>query len=348
VSPISDRELAAHLERRSADRLTVVQRQTMLSDVARAKGGERRWTFRPAMLVAPIAAALILAVLLYPLFLTIGWPPVASPSGPGASATTSPSALPGSPPAATPSVYSAQQLSDMIGDPDWIGQIVLAQVRIGHMMAPPVNACSVPLGPCTVAFLADVTGKSVVDVGWRDAANGQGHRVDDGAAVRWVQLVAVHEELGLKAFKIQAESVQYLGPVVAHGNDPIWLVAQVPVGAPDEASDDLYAVDGWLLETIIASCPAPNDYGPGTSLEYWCGGSFLIGSNASAPQVSDVFDLGGLHVQGGAYQEFAPDPSLNRGEGTEPRRATYLVRQAACQPVVAGECPVWRMVGRLD
>jgi hypothetical protein len=64
--------------------------------------------------------------------------------------------------------------------------------------------------------------------------------------------------------------------------------------------------------------------------------------------VSDVFDLGGLHVQGGAYQSFAPDPSTNLGHGTEPRRAVYLVRQAACQPVVAGECPVWRMVGRLD
>jgi hypothetical protein len=215
------------------------------------------------------------------------------------------------------------------------------------MMAPPINACSVPVS-CTVAFLEDVTGRNVVDVGWRDAATGEGLRVDDDASVRWVQLVGVHEELSLKAFKIQALSVLYLGPVVAHGDDLVWPVAQVPVGGPDEASDDLYAVDGWLLETIIAECPAPNDYGPDTNLDYWCGGSFLIGSNARAPQVSDVFDLGGLHVQGAAYQDFAPDPSLNRGQGTEPRRATYLVRQAACQPVVAGECPVWRMVGRLD
>jgi hypothetical protein len=107
-------------------------------------------------------------------------------------------------------------------------------------------------------------------------------------------------------------------------------------------------VGGWLLETIIASCPAPVDYGPDTSTEYWCGGSFLTDSGAGSPQPSDVFDPGGLHVQWGAYQDFAPSPSTNRGQGTQPRRATYLVRQAACQPKIAGECPVWRMVGRLD
>ncbi|MDL2335323.1 MAG: hypothetical protein QFC55_04765 [Chloroflexota bacterium] len=186
----------------------------------------------------------------------------------------------------------------------------------------------------------------MVDIGWRDAPVGEGQRYHGLGDVRWLQLVGWDVNPGLFAFRI-GETAQYLGPVMDTPNGAPWLVKDVPIGDANAASDELYAVDGWLHETIIAECPAPNDSGPDTSTEYWCGGSFIGGVDIAAPQVSNVFDLGGLHVQWGAYEEFAPDPSKNQGRGTEPRRGIYLVRQIGCQPVTAGECPVWRMVGRL-
>ncbi|MEO8625778.1 MAG: hypothetical protein ABI452_03675 [Candidatus Limnocylindrales bacterium] len=355
MSPIDDDDLISHLARRSASRLTVVERQALLEDVVRDRGVRRTWTFRPALLVAPIAAAVILAVLLYPLLLTLGSPPIASPSGPSATTSPTPSTVPGTPPTAAaspelplePTVYTAQQLSDMIGDPAWIGRVVLADAQISHMMAPPPLRCQHPIDSCQVAFLAYVTGKNVVDIGWRDTSPDEGQRYDDGSGPRWLKTVGWDEEPGIKAFKIEADAAQYLGPVVTNGSDLVWPVTRVPVGGADEASDDLYPVDGWLLETIIASCRAPIDYGPDTSTEYWCGGSFLQGSATSAPQTSHVFDPGGLHVQRGAYQDFAPDPAANHGQGTDPRHGIFLVRQIGCQPAIMGGCPVWRMVGRL-
>ena len=56
---------------------------------------------------------------------------------------------------------------------------------------------------------------------------------------------------------------------------------------------------------------------------------------------------GGLHGQNGGYEEFAPNPA-DDDAGWIPREATYLVRNAGCQPVVMGPCPTWRIVGRLD
>jgi hypothetical protein len=54
-----------------------------------------------------------------------------------------------------------------------------------------------------------------------------------------------------------------------------------------------------------------------------------------------------MHVQNDAYDTYAPNPDQGGGGGTS-RFGTYLVRNAGCPEVVTGDCPVWRMVGRLD
>ena len=41
-------------------------------------------------------------------------------------------------------------------------------------------------------------------------------------------------------------------------------------------------------------------------------------------------------------------PQSADGGGAQPRPGIYLVRNAGCPEVVTGDCPVWRMVGRLD
>jgi hypothetical protein len=121
----------------------------------------------------------------------------------------------------------------------------------------------------------------------------------------------------------------------------------MPKADADVPSDDLYIVRGWLVQTMSASCPAPVDYGPDTNTEWWCGGSFLVSAQQSPEQIYGTFDLGGLHVQWGAYSEYATNPSWN-GRGSEPREGNYLVRSVGCEPMVSGSCPVWRMLGRLD
>jgi hypothetical protein len=234
----------------------------------------------------------------------------------------------------------------MIGG-DRVGDVVLARAGIRQVITDP-KFCPPP-GPCQNSELADVSAPNVVAVGWRTAPEGQGTRVTHGVIVRWLVRLSIPDGPVLGAFKILTDAVEYLGPVVdSDGGDIVWSVSDIQAGEHNVPADDLYAVEGWLVKTPPAPCPAPPDYGSGTDSAYWCGGSFVTQALTRPSSTPNVLDPGGLHVQWDSYDDFAPNPALDAQDGAEPRLGTYLVRSAGCPPVVMGECPVWSMVGRLD
>ncbi len=230
------------------------------------------------------------------------------------------------------------------------GDVVLAQARIVELITEP-KRCPPP-DPCRdAAMLADVSGSSSVAVGWRPAPEGTGTRVEDENGVRWLTRVGVPTNSSLFAFRILTDAVEYLGPVVETADGETgWNVSDVKAGEHPDLAGDLYAVDGWLVQTPPVPCPPPNNSGPDTTMAYWCGGSFITSARVEtySPEHGVLLDPGGLHVQGSAYEEFAPTPVTDAQRGGEPRLGTYLVRSAGCHPVTAGDCPVWSMVGRLD
>ena len=113
-------------------------------------------------------------------------------------------------------------------------------------------------------------------MGWRRAQEGEGQRYEDESGLRWLTQLTIPSEQGLAAFKVVTGAVEYLGPVVETADgEGAWSVADVQADDHADPSDDLYAVQGWLVVTPLISCPAPDDYGPDTDTTYWCGGSFI-------------------------------------------------------------------------
>jgi hypothetical protein len=150
------------------------------------------------------------------------------------------------------------------------------------------------------------------------------------------------------AFRILDEALQYLGPVALTADDSSWTVPNAISVAPADATEDLYPVVGWLLQTMPAPCAAPPDMS--SPQDYWCGGSWITSQQSSVtrmPTSAALIIEGGIHVQWPAYQDFALDPRVG-ADGGEPRFGTYLIRPVGCPINVMGDCPVWEMVGRLD
>jgi hypothetical protein len=120
----------------------------------------------------------------------------------------------------------------------------------------------------------------------------------------------------------------------------------------------LVPVRGWLVQTSPLSCPAPDilfdESESNDDLGYYCQGSWLsdepVYTIEQTGTNNGTFLLeidGALHVQVGAYTDFAPDPAWGE-RGAEPRHGIYLIRAAGCPAAVTGNCPVWEMVGRLE
>jgi hypothetical protein len=189
-----------------------------------------------------------------------------------------------------------------------------------------------------VAVLGDVSGKNVISVGWYHASD-EAHP----------DLPGPDDPPGLYAFKVWDTSAEYLGPVTPSGGSIAWSVDALEAGDHHAITYDLFAVTGWLVQTSPVSCPPPDDYGPDVNTDYWCGGSFVTAAPLPTHSGNEYYlQLPGLHVQWDAYQTFAPNQRFDPETGPEPRLGTYLVRSADCPRAVMGDCPVWRMVGRLD
>jgi hypothetical protein len=131
------------------------------------------------------------------------------------------------------------------------------------------------------------------------------------------------------------------------GATKIWTVPELVSLAPPDASDETYAVHGWLMQTPPAPCAAPPNMS--APQDYWCGGSWITSEATTSGDGGGVTLTipGALHVQWDAYDQFAPDPQKGSSEGV-PREGTYLVSPAGCPTNVMGDCPVWKLVGRVD
>jgi len=158
---------------------------------------------------------------------------------------------------------------------------------------------------------------------------------------------------GIFGFTIRQGAVELLGPASLSNGSP--KDVSDLLGAPDAPTDDVEVVTGYLVRTPPISCPMP-EQGLQTPVpdlsSFYCGGSWLTASPVRTANVGPGVDAvlvvdNGLHAQLGAYEQFAPDPAYDENYAI-PREATYLIRNAGCPPVVMGDCPVWRMVGRLD
>jgi len=188
-----------------------------------------------------------------------------------------------------------------------------------------------------------------VIVGLRDATGADGGNQDDGTGYHWVKPLAFPTDEGTYAFKVNSDSLEFLGPAKFH-DDGLPLLVSDLAGATSTPTDDVSVVEGWLGTTLAAPCAFPEQgrASPQPDISsYYCGGSWLADEQWDPPTTGLTVD-GGLHVQGDAYESFAQSPASGMGETGNSRRGTYLVRNAGCPEVVTGECPVWRMVGRLD
>jgi hypothetical protein len=356
---MNDDELHSALVRRASFSLSADERR----DILRAARGQAlqprpRPSLMPRLagLVAGIAAVLVVVLIASPILLS---PPLpAAPSG-SALANGTDRASPATtavPQPASLQVYDAEELSKMVGDPTWTGKVVLVQTTLAAVTGPPnafespgVFACEAP-NACRLASIVDR--QIPVLVGWRDATADDGIQYDDGNGYRWLKPLDVPSAQGTYAFVVRSNAVEYLGPALVEPGGNGLSVGDVLKLNDRSPGDEVMAVRGWLVQTSPVPCMPPFINAPSSrpaSTNYWCGGSWLTSSNERTNR-DGAYRLvigGGLHTQNGAYEDFAPNPAED-DQGYLPRLGTYLIRSAGCPEVVMGDCPVFRMLGRLE
>ena len=352
--PLPDDELGRHLERRvSAGPLTTDERADVIRAARLEATATRRSRWVPRLATAAVAVVLVVFVVVGTRILPLpaeAIPPPTSIAAGSARPSASPMATAGDSPADPRSlhVYSAQELSDMIGDQDRVNETVLARADIQLIRTGPIR-CQPP-APCRSAFLADVNGKNVVSLTWSEVAQHQG----DSYGGRWWATVGFISGSAPYAFRLHDDSVELLGPVSLMSDNSAFDLPGVRALDDLEVSDVVYPVDGWLSQAT--GCPPGPGDGWGQSpqpptMDGYCGGSWISGTEAAATPVNP-FDSRGLNAPFGSYDEFAVNPHYppDRVSYGEARRAIYLVRNVGCpyEESENGRCPVWRIVGRLD
>jgi hypothetical protein len=268
-------------------------------------------------------------------------PPLAAPEP---SPSVSPSTTPTLPAAENVHIYTAQQMVDMVGVPGLIGRYVVARAQMEHYVHYGYPPCTVP-SPCFGAWgLVGVSGYSGISVAWRDANPGEGTSYQGPNGTEWLDLLTPPSAEGVYAFKILSREVEYLGPAQLSAGGSAWTVPDLMRLAPNGPTDDVYAVSGSLIRPNSPECPAPNDSDSNPDLSWFCGGSWITSSH---DWPVDPLHVNGIHVQWTAYRDFGPTPFYDTNGGL-PTDGTYLVRSVGCPTDVTGDCPVYRMIGRLN
>jgi hypothetical protein len=228
-------------------------------------------------------------------------------------------------------------------------QDVVADVAIdaGRQTAPLSREC-VPPGQClvigTLAGFDDPDGTVAV-------------RQEDGVLPPATDPADLQAPVALR---LSGEGpIEFLGHVqFATGRDATWSVAETLAATTTAPDGQVVGVDGWLEGATGSTCgPAPEP-GPAIPAPFGCavrdyitaepvtlvtgsGNSEGVGSwEMSAP--SD-----GVTVQRGAYDEYAPNPSISN-MNEESRRAIYLLRMVVDDAVNCSDCRGWLVVGRMD
>lgn len=336
MTRLSDEQLGRHLDRRtSSARLGGSEREELVASIGQltATAPEARRGFdlfaRRLLPAAAMAAVVVVAVLVLQLP-RVNTLPGSSPAAPA--------------PVGALHVLTTNELASIARDSAAEGQIVLSDTWINEQGADK-KLCGRDgdaTKPCAIGVLADAQPSIRVIAHFRSIA-----------PYREYDLPPVQP--GLLGFKVLADGIEYLGPVVQDGASTLWTVDDVR--ARDDLSRDphvLLPVAGWLVASAPFSCPAPQGYTGNEDLSYYCVGSWLSAdrvymvTSRSENSMSGLGEIpGALHVQVGSYETFAVDPSFG-DRGAEPRYGVYLVRSVGCPMFVMGGCPVWELVGRLD
>lgn len=344
MNPLTDSDLEHQLTRRSLRLLEDQERQQILGALGiEARRGRKswRWLVPAAVLVATCLALIPIAISLLPSTQSPATePPGAAPATVSSAPTTAssePSPFAPQTPHTADAVLDTSDLVALVQDPRAMGSYVIARAAVNQRAASR-NPCD-ESGWCRIGLLLDLEGGGHVEPQiWVYAREGLPSTTSSPVL----------------ALRIRSNELEYLGPVTLAADESIWKVPELLQEAPPNRTADVYPVSGWLVETQAVSCPAPQNYHSGSDLSYYCGGSWVTPTEVRTvtertgnyTEMRLILDEG-LHVQQGAYAEFALDPAWDES-GAVPRFADYLVRPAGCPEIVMGDCPVWELIGRLD
>ena len=342
---VTDGEIAGHLRRRAARaRLASDRREWILSGVA-SRGDHRRVGTPSAHLWTRIAAALFVLILagVAALAWLGGRQTSISPS-----ATRSASGIVSAPPASEASAadapspepiqpLSADALVALVGQAQWIGRVVLADVTIG----PLTDLVDYDCATCPIGEIGGVT----VSV---DAADVE--RLGDERARR-----------GVIAFRIGRAGLEMLGPVTPWTERLEWPVASAATAAlAGGSAGGLVVVEGWLVtaDPGFANCgpyvPRPT---PTVEIDarFGCYPNTWITAEETQPlswlengASLDTPD-GAVTVQRGAYWDHALGARLDEGGLAVPVLGVYLLELLVDEwdGCTVG-CRGWQVLARLD
>lgn len=342
---LDDDVLAWQLERRATGaRLSVEDRERLIAAATArqvVRPGPSRWN----IFSAPIAAALVVA-------LVAGVTILGSiPSGPADTPPTGPAgaSLNTSSPRSTDAhnesirVLSTQELAAAIATTaaDEEERVVIANATVEIKFETDLT-CDAD-GACTIGRLVLPGGFAIV------------HAAEDVRAT----LPPPGERLdGVLVLSLRTEPdiIEYLGPITSPAQGLIW-----PAEAVADASvapGSVILVDGWLVtaDGNFPTCgpfPPPRPTLPPDSpfecyVNTWVTPSSYqpVTPRSNGASLDPPED--GIPVQRRTYQRFAPDPAFDAQGLSIPQRAVYVLRAveddwADCRP-----CRGWRIVGRID
>lgn len=286
-----------------------------------------------------------------------GWrlPAPATGASPGAATTSAaasggPPATPVVPGAAEPVLpLTVEQLNALLAtDPQSLsGRQLVISGTIGHPV--PVPSCVGPLSTCeeVVVLRGSQPVLSVEPV---------------GAAGPLLQGSVENGVTGPFAAHLVGRTLQYEGPVAVGSDGGPVLPSQLPDPGDLGLDSGYRLVRGWIAGIADPSpCPLLRNTPP-PGPQYGCGLQAILSDSEYQPVTSNSFVMPptGILVQNGAYQDFAPEPTIlpaSNGSGprlTRPEQATFLVRVAPSQAVScppASFCPVvdlWAIQARVD
>jgi len=153
--------------------------------------------------------------------------------------------------------------------------------------------------------------------------------------------------------------IEFLGHVrYTSGGSATWSVAATLAATASAPDGQVVGVDGWLEGATGFTCgPAPEP-GPAVPAPFDCAtrdyltpGPVTLVSGSGDSEGYGTWEMNppsdGVAVQRGAYDEYAPNPSISN-MNEESRRAIYLVRMVVHDAVNCSGCRGWLVVGRLD
>ena len=168
--------------------------------------------------------------------------------------------------------------------------------------------------------LLDVSGNSSVTIGPRDAPRGTGFQMSDG---HWVVGLAIPTSPGMFAFKMAADSVEYLGPAQLATDGSPMAVPAAQSSAPSNPVDDVYVVSGWLVATSPVPCAPPPPSSPqNANLDILVRPFVADCHRAIHGQLGELLACHGRAACSiDAYDNFATNPLLDKRRAAFPTKA---------------------------